>query len=69
MQKLIRIHIGEILNVAVGDEEQENRLWHELRTLADELNASLEGYEVTLEHLDTSDYITFRPVPLKEIEE
>ena len=55
----ILINITDLLDVAAGDDTQENRLQREVRDLANELNSALPDYEVMLVHLDTADYLAF----------
>ena len=58
MHKRILVYIGDLVDITEGD-EHEASMWRELRRLVDELNSALAGYEVTLLHLDTADYIAF----------
>lgn len=52
----MRFYVGEILDAA-----SEVEIRAALCNLADELNSDLDGYTVSMEHLDSYDYLTFTP--------
>ena len=56
-----RFYLGRIFESA-KDDESEAELRRAMAELADELNG-IAKQEVTIEHLDTKDYLTFRPRP------
>ena len=53
------IDVSKLIEAVVGDLQAENELWHNLRSLSDELNSALPEYRVSLEHHDTGDFLTF----------
>ena len=53
------IDVTDLLALGAGDPELETNLARELRGLADELNSSLDSYEVMLVHLDMNDFLSF----------
>jgi len=55
----ILIDVSDMLALAASDAELDSDMRHELADLADDLNSSLDGYEVMLAHLDTADYLSF----------
>ena len=57
----ILIDVGSVKMIAAGDAALAAEMQRDLETLADELNCALPGYEVTLVHLDTDDYLAFTP--------
>ena len=64
----MRFTVQDITNVAAYT-EQADELHRALCVLADDLNASLLHYEVTLEHFDTGDFLRFEMRSEKEIED
>lgn len=56
-----RFYLGRIFESAKTD-ESEAELRQAMAEFADDMNSRLNK-EVTLEHLDTEDYLTFRPRP------
>ena len=65
MADRILIHVGNLMDVAAGNDSFENQMIREMRDLADELNSALP-YEVRLVHLDTMDYLEFIQREAKE---
>ena len=57
----ILIDVGQVKMIAAGDSILAAEMQRELETLADELNAALPEYEVSLVHLDTEDCLSFTP--------
>jgi len=53
------IEVTDLLSLGAGDPQLDSDMRHELADLADELNSSLDGYEVRLIHLDCADYLEF----------
>jgi len=53
------IDVTDLLALGAGDPQLDSDIRHELADLADELNSSLDGYEVMLVHLDLADYLSF----------
>jgi len=53
------VDVTDLLALGAGIPELESGLGHEMRDLADEFNSALDGYEVSLVHLDTADYLQF----------
>jgi len=53
----VRFYIGKILETATTD-AMESQIWRAMRELADEMNSALD-FEVTLEHLDCDDFLSF----------
>ena len=53
------IEVTDLLSLAASDAELDSDMRHELADLADDLNSSLDGYEVRLIHLDCADYLEF----------
>ena len=59
MSGKILVDVSDLADLGASNAELEADLWRGLRNLADELNSSLDGYEVMLVHLDTADYLSF----------
>lgn len=55
------ILLTDLIDIVSADDAQENKMWRELKKLADELNSNLPDYEVRLIHLDCDDYLEFLP--------
>ena len=57
----ILIDIQNVKLIASGDSAMAAEMQRALEELADELNSALPGYEATLCHLDTDDFLAFTP--------
>jgi len=55
----ILIDVTDLLSLTAGNPQLDSDMRRELADLADDLNSSLDGYEVMLVHLDTADYLSF----------
>jgi len=55
----ILIDVTDLLSLTAGDPQLDSSMRRELADLADDLNSSLDGYEVRLIHLDCADYLEF----------